>query len=290
MQIVAMALIAASSCAADSAQDVNILIDPVIQQFPVTALNNDSATKVFTVTNKNTTTVINISTVSLGEPHSDQFLLQSDTCSNTALAANGGTCTISVKYHPTRSGSMSASVLIPSSAPDTPILTAFVTTNESVINQAIRRIPPVLSSVTIPATVTSNTSTTVEWSLLAYDSSYQTSLVIFNCAGIVNGSCGDSYADASRVYDSGNLASSSSSAGSWTFNGVTSRQFNYSHTFTAPAVAAATDFVIRFYNKSQGDTAAAKNSLSLLVPGNLPGITYYAGDTSGRRIVTSITP
>ena len=290
IQMIAMTLIAATCCAADSAQDGDISVDPVIHQFPVTALNSDSATNIFTVTNKNTTTVMNISTISLGAPHSDQYLLQNDTCSNTALAANGGTCTVSVKYHPTRSGSMSASVLIPSSSPNTPTLTAFVTTNESVANQAIRRMPPVLSAVTIPATVTSNTSTTVEWSLLAYGSSYQTHLVIFNCAGIVNGSCGDSYEDATRVYDSGSLSSSSSAAGSWTFNGVTSQQFDYSHTFIAPAVSEATDFVIRFYNKSQGDADAAKNLLSLLVPGNLPGIIYYTGDTSGRRIVTSITP
>lgn len=185
---------------------------------------------------------------------------------------------------------MSAALLIPSSAAGTPILTAFVTTNESAANEAPRRLPPVLSVVSIPATVTANTSTTITWSALGYDSSYLTNMVVFNCAGISDGSCGDSYGDASRVYASGNLTPVSSEPGNWTFNGVTSTQFNYSHTFTVPAVAEATDFVIRIYDKSQGDSDAVKGTLSLLIPGGLPGIIYYASDTSGRRIVKSITP
>jgi len=285
-----MAALAATCFAANSAQDADISVDPVIHLFPTTALNTDSVSKVFTVKNKNASTVLNVGTLSFGAPHADQYIMYADTCSNAALAANGGTCTVSVKYHPTRSGSMSATLLIPSSAVETPTLTAFVTTNESAANEATRRLPPVLSAVSIPATVTSNTSTTITWSALGYDSSYQTNLVIFNCAGIVDGSCGNSYGDANRVYASGSLTPVSSGPGNWTFNSVTSTQFNYSHTFTTPAVAEATDFVIRFYDKSQGDSDAVKGTLSLLIPGGLPGITYYASDTSGRRIVKSITP
>lgn len=290
VQIFTMAALVATSFAANSAQDTDISVDPVIHLFPATTLNTDSVSKVFTVKNRNASTVLNIGTLTLGAPHADQYILLADNCSSTVLTANGGTCTVSVKYHPTRSGSMSATLLIPSSATQTPTLTAFVTTNESATNEATRRLPPVLSAVSIPPTITSNTSTTITWSALGYDSSYLTNMVVFNCAGISNGSCGNSYGDANMVYDSGSLAPVSSGAGNWTFSGVTSKQFNYSHTFTAPTVAVATDFVIRFYDKSQGDTDAAKSSLSLLVPGGLSGITYYAGDTSGRRIVKSITP
>jgi hypothetical protein len=270
-------------------QDSDISVNPVTHCFPVTAIGADSISKTFYITNHNATSVMTIGTISLAAPNADQFsIVGGESCSGATLVANGGSCQVTVVHSPNRAGSMSATLLIPSSAPDTPTLTAFMTTAEDVADQAIRRMPPVLSAVAIPATITSGASTTISLSLLGYDSSYQTEMVLFDCTGISNGNCGDSYGDSTMKYDSGVLIPDSNSAGAWTFNGVTSRLFTYSHTFTAPTAATATDFVIRFYNRSQRDIDAANGGLSLLIPGNLPGITYY--DTAGRRIVKQITP
>jgi hypothetical protein len=288
VQLFVLTGFAATSLALVSAQDADISVDPVIHQFPATVLNTDSVVKVFNVTNHNATGVMTIGSLSLGGPHADQYVKVSDTCSGATLAALNGTCSVSVKYHPTRSGITSATVLIASSDVETPILTAFVTTNEATTDQAIRRMPSVLEAVDVPVFVKSNTSTTVTWSLLGYDTSYQTNMVIFDCSGIINGSCGDSYGSANRVYDSGSLTPIGNQGGDWSFNGVSSRKYNFSHTFTAPTVSVDTDFVIRFYSKSQVDTDAGKEGLSLLIPGNLPGVSYY--DTSGRRIVKQIIP
>lgn len=274
-----------SAIAQLSAPDADITVDPVIHQFPVTTLDTDSVAKVFTITNHNATEVRTINTLSLGAPHADQYILQNDTCSGATLTANGGSCTISVRFHPTCDGIKSATLLIPSSDVETPILSAFVTTNESVENQAIRRMPPVLASTSIPETLTAGQSYTLTWSLLGYDDNYQSNIVFFNCSGISNGSCGDSYS--TNFLASGNLQPDSSQAGEWTYSGITSRKFNYSYTIVAPTVSQPTNMVIRFYSKSQADADAAKGGLSLLIPGNLSG-TYY--DTAGRRIVKQIIP
>lgn len=284
-QLVILAVAAATCIAQTSAQDTDIKVDPVIHQFASTALNTDSAVKVFTITNRNIIGVRSIDVPSLSGPEADQFIIHADTCANTTLAANGGTCTISVKYHPTHTGSKSATLRIPSSDMETPILSAFVTTTEASANQAKRRLPPVVSAVNIPETMNSGQQYTLTWSLLGYDTDYQSEIVFFDCSGISNGTCGDSYL--SNVTASGNLTPAGTAAGDWTYQGVTATRKDFSYTFTAPSVAVATEYVIRFYSNSQGDSNAGKSALSLLVPGNLSG-QYY--DTAGRRISKQIIP
>ena len=121
------------------------------------------------------------------------------------------------------------------------------------------------------------------WSLLGYDDNYLSNVAFFNCSGITNGSCGDSLS--SNFNASGYLQPDSVQAGDWNYNGVISRKFNYSYTFTAPVIAQDTDVVIRFYNKSQADADSGNSGISTLIPGNLSS-TYY--DQAGRRILKHI--
>jgi hypothetical protein len=140
-----------------------------------------------------------------------------------------------------------------------------------------------------------NQSYTLTWSLEGYHSDYTSNLVLFDCTGINDGTCGDSYGDATRFAESGNQEPASVAAGSWQFGGVVTQRFTYTWSFTVPLKrengsdwpTGGTDIVVRFYNKSEVDQERNKGSVSLLVPGNLAS-EYY--DTTGRRIVKRITP
>jgi len=119
-------------------------------------------------------------------------------------------------------------------------------------------------------------------------------MAVFDCTGIVNGSCGNSYNDANRIYTT-TVSPSSTTASPWSYAGEVANYFNYSHSFTVPTTrlagaawdVAGTPVVIRFYQVSTVDSDAGKASISLLIPGGLSN-TYY--DTTGRRIQKVIRP
>jgi hypothetical protein len=199
------------------------------------------------------------------------------------LAAHA-TCSATIKFCPTSTGSKGATLQIPLADAETPVLTALLHNHESTGEEARRRLPAVIYSLNIPENMISGQTYTLTWSQLGYDDSYQSIIAFFNCAGINDGSCGDTYG--SNFNASAYIEPDSVQAGDWTYNGVQSQKFNYSYSFTAPVVTSGTDIVIRFYSRSQTDADSGNGGLSTLIPGNLSGI-YY--EQAGRRILKRIT-
>lgn len=278
-------LAAAPVFAVNSAQDSQIAITPVVRQFPVTVLGTDSTPAVFIVSNL-TGSALNIAGVTLAGANPTEFDLISDGCSGT-LAANG-TCTITVSFEPASHGSKSAFLQVASSATNTPILTAYLTNSSAALTEAQQRMPATLASVSIADPMTAGSNYDIGWSIEGYDDSYKSYAVMFDCTGIVDGSCGNSYGDDTRFAESALLDPVATAPGNWGYGGVTTRKFTYKWNFTpttrsggaAFAAGPGTDVVVRFYLKSNTDAAREYASVSLLIPGN-QGINYY--DTAGRR-------
>ncbi|MEI6207072.1 MAG: BspA family leucine-rich repeat surface protein [Desulfuromonadales bacterium] len=262
--------------------DANLSVTPSSYLFGVETLNDCGNSKAvpFTITNNGSSTRT-LGTFTFGGVDSDQFALSSDTCSGQTLAAYK-TCGATVKFCPTSTGSKGALLNIPLSDAAMPVLTALLHNHESTDEEARRRVPPVIYTLGSNFTsMTKNVQYTLTWSLLGYDDSYQSLIAFFDCTGISDGSCGDSYG--SKYAASAYLAPDSTEAGAWTYNGIVSDKFNFSYTFTAPATAK--DIVVRFYSRSAADAASGKGGLSTLIPGN-QSTTYY--DQAGRRILIHI--
>jgi hypothetical protein len=277
---------------ATSAVDPNIAITPERHLFGSETVDScGTSTPVpFTVTNIGATP-LTLETLTIGGTSSGEYQLSSHDCPvNPATFAAGASCTANVKFCPTSAagatGSRTALLQVPSDALQTPVISAFLHNYESRREEAVRRMPPVLERLDIPVTMNANTDYTITWSLLGYEEDYLSRIVIFKCDDIADGSCGEIYNDPRRYEDSGNLAPIATSTGDWVYGSVTSTQFDYSHTFKTPATA--TNIVIRFYRKSQGDNAAGKGSLSLIVPGGVvpTGTSYY--DKDGRRLLHTV--
>ena len=295
----AMLALAPPSRAQDySAQDTDLMVDPVVRLFAVTSLGEESAAAVFTITNHHATQTRTLGSLSLSGAHASQFVLGANSCSGSGatLAANGGSCTVSVKFRPTSRGSKGANLIIPSDDPNSPILAAFVSNCEDPATEAMRRMPPVLTALSIPDTMKPDGTTTytLTWALEGYHAGYSSNMVLFDCTD-VEADCGASYGDATRFAESGSLNPDPVTTGNWQFGGVVDQRFNYTWSFKVPAnrkngtdwPAGGTDIVVRFYSKDDIDQERNRGSVSLLIPGNLAG-EYY--DTSGRRIVKRIAP
>lgn len=262
--------------------DAQLSVTPSDYLFGVVTLGDCTASKAvpFTVTN-NGSSARTLGTLAIAGVNSDQFTLSPDSCSGQTVAASG-TCSATVTFCPTSIGSKGAMLNIPLAGVATPVLTALLHNNESTDEEARRRVPPVIYTLGSNfASMTKNVEYTLTWSLLGYDDSYQSLIAFFDCTGISDGSCGDSYG--SKFAASAYLAPVSTEAGAWTYNGIVSDKFNYSYTLTAPATAK--DIVVRFYSRSVADAASGKSGLSTLIPGN-QSTTYY--DQAGRRILIHI--
>ncbi|SEH08545.1 C39 family peptidase [Candidatus Venteria ishoeyi] len=151
---------------------------------------------------------------------------------------------------------------------------------ETLEEEAARRMPPVLYNLNMPEHLVSGENITIRWSLLGYHDTYKSRVLFYDCASNPN-NCNQ------WIIDSGDLSPISDVQGEWSYNGVYSRLFTYEYTFTVPVVDESEDIVIRFYRANGIDYANSKPSLSLLVPG---AITSRYSDTSGRRLIKTITP
>ena len=274
-----------------SEADTDLSVSPSSRLFGVEELNNCSSSTPVLFTVKNSGTASRTpGPLELDGPNADELSLGTDGCSGQTLTS-GATCTVEVKFCPKTVGSKAATLLIPSDDPETPVLTAFLHNHEARSEEAWRRLPPILYSLSVPEVMSAGGTYTLAWSLLGYDVSYQSSIVFFDCTGITDGSCGADYN--SRFAESTPLTPDSSENGDWTYNGVRSKKFNFGYSFQVPGTRAGgapwsssgTDIVIRFYSKDEADLDAGKGSLSLLVPGNLSS-RYY--DSEGRRILRTI--
>ena len=156
--------------------------------------------------------------------------------------------------------------------------------SETTKEKAERRMPPVLSSLEMPEQLISGVEYTIRWSMLGYHDNYRSIIAFFNCRTTPD-DCGAN--SGQKEFHSGRLSPVSSEDGAWTYSGVQSRLYHYEYTFT-PNVDISTDYVIRFYRINSIDDAGGKSTLSLLLPGGLPNVSYH--DTSGRMLQKTIQP
>lgn len=273
-----------------SAQDSDIAVTPVVRQFPVTIIGDSSAPAGFTVTNLSAGPLA-IGSIDLAGLNADNFDITGNSC--PASLAAGASCIVSVSFTPTDKGTKSALLRIASGSAQTPTLTAYLTNSVGAAVEARQRMPAVLSGVDIPPAMTVNTSYDISWTLEGYDASYQAYAVLFDCTGINDGSCGNSYSDPTRFAESAELTPTTTVPGNWSYGGVTATAFTYHWNFTPVAgsggnpfaTSPGTDVVVRFYQKSDIDAARNNSGVSLLIPGNQLA-SYY--DTAGRRILIKI--
>jgi len=161
--------------------------------------------------------------------------------------------------------------------------------------EAQRRLPPMVETLTMPETMVANTKYNIGVRVLGYDNGYDLVMAMFDCTGIINGSCGGNYGDANRFY-SVTLSAPSITPAPWSYAGEVASLYSFTDTaFTVPALntagtawsSAGTPIVVRFYQVSSLERAAGKASVSLLIPGGVTA-TYY--DSTGRRIQKFIVP
>ena len=155
---------------------------------------------------------------------------------------------------------------------------------ETLPEEAIRRVPPVLHSLTMPEKLIAGESYTIRWSLVGYENNYSTMIVFFDCTGVAPPNCGNAYNDP-KLAVSSKLTSSSMDIGEWSYLGTASSKLDYSYTFT-PDVTADTKTVIRFYYINGSDNNNGRPTISLMAPGSLANVLPY--DVSGRRLTTTI--
>src|SRR5512133_3571534 len=214
-------LLPVASIAADALQDPDISVQPVVAQFPVTMLGGSSKPVPFIITN-HSAGILPLASMALGGVNPTEFTMGASSC--TATLAPGASCTVEVSFSPAGRGSKNANLLIPYGSSKT--LTAFLTNTTSAVVEAQRRLAPVLSSIVIPDSLVPGSTYTLTWSLEGYDSNNMTNIMLFDCTGISDGSCGNNYTDSSKFAESTPIAASSAaSAGNWTYSGVRTKLF-----------------------------------------------------------------
>lgn len=276
------------------AQDSAISVNHNYIVFKTLERNGLSENTSVIVTNNGYFPGIAIGSVSItGGPHSKNFMISNDGCSNTTLEMNSS-CTIQTKFTPNTKGIKSSVLEIPYGN-STQKLSVFLTNYESLKHKAKDHLPPVVSSLNIPEEMNAGTTYQLSFSATGYHSGYEIMAVMFDCTGMSEGTCGSSYNGSEKFYETGLLSPTSSTKGEWSSGGVNSTSFDYTFSFTTPVTRAdgsawslsGTPVVIRFYNKSSEDIDRGSSSLSLVIPGGLSN-NYY--DTSGRKVQKLIYP
>lgn len=272
--------------AAYAAVDVSPTLAPLKPDLSAQTLN-------FTVSNP-----AGSSTITLGSPTFDgdslnEFSANADAC--TTLVG-GTSCTVSVTYTPVNAASGHRRVML--TLPDSTgavLASALLTTSEGIANAAARRLPDILTELTVKqagSTVTrlqSGVATTVNWGQTGYQAGMESVLTVFECnqTTLDGGNCGSSYSSATQ--SSGFQTATSTTAGNWSYQGTQAQVNSYSWTFTPDCTGDAV--VLRFYQRSALDKTAGNTSLSVLIPGGLSGLAasaYY--DKEGRRLTLPCTP
>ena len=121
--------------AADSAEDADLSVTPVIRQFPVTTLGTTSTAAEFTIKNNHATDSRTLGTIILDGTNASEFVIGSHACSGATLAA-GESCSVPVSFAPLTRGTKVAELRIPSNDSETPVLTAYVTNTSDTLSEA----------------------------------------------------------------------------------------------------------------------------------------------------------
>lgn len=104
----------------------NITVSPASANFGTVVIGGTSAPQTFTVTNSGEADLA-IGTVTLAGANAAEFTFAADTCTNATVTPQS-TCTVTVTFSPTTSGTnKTATLVIPSNDPDTPALSLLLT-------------------------------------------------------------------------------------------------------------------------------------------------------------------
>jgi sugar lactone lactonase YvrE len=267
----------------------SLTIDPMLMPLN----KGNPQTLAFTVSNAaNAAASVALGTPTLSGYYADQFAITpsaSNDCANTTLAA-GNSCTVSVNYTPNPNQSLpDTTVVLGIPSTGGVIRTqALISSSESASGQAARRLPDVLTNITVPAMTVGNPATII-WTMTGYQTDAHSQIALFECttdgAGNAVSTCGDSYA--SRTVASDVLSPTTTADGDWTYQNVRAKNRTYSYSYTPTKTGPV---VLRFYQKSGIDKAAGNSGTSLLIPGGLNGsgssFTYF--DAEGRRIKATV--
>ncbi len=276
--------------AAAPASAAGLTVQPAGYAFGPTAIETGSDPVTFTVSNGGSEPVL-LGTAALqraDDSPSPHFTLTSDNCSAQTLAAEAD-CTLAVRFQPEAAATSYSAVLAIPYAGGTEVLTAFLRNGESDLEQGERRLPPVVSALTLPDTLEVDGSYPLSWRLIGYGEKYRTRLVVFDCT-VDTTDCGASYGN--HALDSGLLEPTALTASDWSYGDARATQMQYDYTFS-PAAAdfpnAPNDLVLRLYYTSEADYLADKGSLSLVIPGGLvDGSSVTHADSAGRRLRTRL--
>jgi len=252
--------------------------------------SSDSEPFNITLTN-NGSTDISIDTASITGHHSEDFNITNDGCSSQTLSTNDS-CDIEVAFTPKNKGVKNALLEIPYNEGT---LYIFLSNHEDSAHNARKRLSPVAYDINISEKLDANTPYDLNWSIIGYHEDYKVMVVMFDCTDVAEGECGSSYNNSEKFLESPLLSPSSIESANWTYKGEQASKFNYSYNVTMPTQRAngddwnetGNDIVIRFYVLSKEDENEGKDSLSLIIPGNLSE-RYY--DTSGRKIEKKMCP
>ena len=273
------------------AKDSSINVTPSYVVFQSVATGQESRSATIHITNSGYSSV-KLGDVVLEGTHSNDFNITNNGCTQTLNIEN--TCNINVKFNPTSSG-VKSTILSISYGDGSDKLSVFLTNQESNKHKVKNLLPPVMNELNILEEMNAGGVYNLNWSALGYHDDYDMLLVMFDCTGMATGTCGSSYSNSEKLYESIPLSPSTTTVGAWDSNGITATNFNYTHSFIVPATRkdgsawaeSGTPVVVRFYNKSSEDSEAGNSSLSLIIPGGLTN-DYY--DTSGRIIQKTICP
>jgi len=273
-------------------------IDPRIVYFPTPA-DDGTATPSQTVSiTQHGPDSTRITDVQLVGPHPADYRLINDACGGQTLET-GASCAIEVAFEPAVAGPpRAANLLARTDRAQVPELVAFLSNTEGTVNEARRRLPPVVTAIGLrdetsaveldlanaPMLVRGNTYT-IRWTLTGYHPTYRVTVAAFQCGPTELG-CGSSYTNPDRVAEAIGLTPQATAPGAWRFNGVQTTEFRYEYRFSPDAATFAPGdrVILRLYQKTGRDAEAGRSSLSTLVPGGLlPEANYY--DPSGRRLV-----
>ncbi|WOH39496.1 hypothetical protein RI844_09775 [Thalassotalea fonticola] len=209
------------------------------------------------------------------------FIISSDSCSSAALPP-GASCNFTVEagngIDDSSESPQFGFVNIASNSSVTPIFPVFVSQIESDQEQAIRRVPAVVTNISVIDDLTSTAPTgtlepgksyTINFSMKGYGEGYQTYAALFACATADN-SCAESTSDI-LVWNKQSEETSISTS-DLTYATATSQSYEYSIKLTMPEYVdggyADTDaIVLRLYQRSQLDIALGNTSISTIVPG-----------------------
>lgn len=290
--ILSLAFFATASLAyaADSQENDGLIVSPAITHFGITQLNSDSAVSTIEIENTTGNTISFTSAPIIIGTHADQFNIAGTSCG--ASLANTDSCNVNVRFRPTSVGSKMAYVSIDTDVSGTPKITAFLSNDEGLKAQVLRRFPAVLSEVKVlkdgvlvdvsTTVLESDQVYTLTWRLLGYDEAYSSYPAFFDCGqSPATTACGTDFSDRVTSISSADILDDAGTAqGLWRYESESAQYYDFSQEFTVASAdlgaASGTYYVaLRFYQKNAIDTAAKNEAISLLAPSNIIG---FSGD------------